>query len=302
MASSSEFVIQRAHATRSAQAEIAGVWVWDEKTLAVWDTEIAAVHTQDDVVADAEADKNGLAGELEVLFGTLHDNTVKGLNIAKAKYRNEPAKLHLFKNVTANANSRAGQLEEAQQFEAAWRDADAAWLPVAGMTLAGFKTARLACDAKLEDYNDAKANHRGEAGKFNEMIGALEDACIGWYKAATAVFPEGTAEGDMIRGTVPTTYNPPSLPLPGKAEIFIDSTDPATYTIVLSVEGVVEVDNFDVFERLVGAAAFVKVGDAVAAGPFVRTGLAAGDYELKAVARNATGLGPESDVATVAIA
>jgi len=38
----------------------------------------------------------------------------------------------------------------------------------------------------------------------------LEDLNEAWYAEATKVFPAGTAEGDMIRSTVPTTYTPPA--------------------------------------------------------------------------------------------
>jgi hypothetical protein len=300
MASSIEFIFQRAHATGSAQADIEGTWVWDEKTVAGWDTDIAAAHTQEEVVADAGAAKDGLAGELAVLLDALHDETVKGLSIAKAKYRNDPGKLHLFKNLSANANSRAGQLEEALEFESAWQAADAAWLPVAGMTLAGFKTARLACETKLEDYTDSKANWRGEAEKFNVMMGTLEDACIGWYKAATAVFPEGTAEGDMIRGTVPTTYTPPpDLPLPEQAEVTLvdvvgsDGMEIA-YTATYAA-------SFDIFLQSLANPAFVLVAANRTETGFVFTGLVAGDYQTKVVPKNATGAGPESGVASFSI-
>ncbi len=44
------------------------------------------------------------------------------------------------------------------------------------------------------------------------MALVMEDRNEAWYAAATRVYPAGTAEGDMIRGTVPTTYNPPPPP------------------------------------------------------------------------------------------
>ncbi len=40
----------------------------------------------------------------------------------------------------------------------------------------------------------------------------MEDRNEAWYAAATRVYPAGTPEGDMIRGTVPTTRNPPPAP------------------------------------------------------------------------------------------
>src|SRR4051812_41192758 len=69
----------------------------------------------------------------------------------------------------------------------------------------------------MEDYARAKASWRVEAEGFNELAEELDLDCIGWYAAATQVFKEGTPEGDMIRGTVPTTTD--FTPLPDKAQI-----------------------------------------------------------------------------------
>lgn len=35
---------------------------------------------------------------------------------------------------------------------------------------------------------------------------------VAWYADATRVFADGTPEGDMIRGTIPTTYDPAPPP------------------------------------------------------------------------------------------
>ena len=48
------------------------------------------------------------------------------------------------------------------------------------------------------------------------MAAELEQVNEAWYVDATVVFATGTPEGDMIRGTVPTTYNPPA-PKPSTA-------------------------------------------------------------------------------------
>ncbi len=51
----------------------------------------------------------------------------------------------------------------------------------------------------------------GERIEFikNRAVKTLSEA---WYADATRVFPAGTPEGDMIRSTVPTTYNGPGNP------------------------------------------------------------------------------------------
>ncbi len=47
---------------------------------------------------------------------------------------------------------------------------------------------------------------------LNQLAAGLEEINVAWYADATRVFPEGTAEGEMIRGTIPTTYDPPAAP------------------------------------------------------------------------------------------
>ncbi|MCX6878737.1 MAG: RHS repeat-associated core domain-containing protein [Verrucomicrobia bacterium] len=42
-----------------------------------------------------------------------------------------------------------------------------------------------------------------------DLAAAMADVSQAWYAVACRVFPAGTAEGDMIRGTIPTTYAPP---------------------------------------------------------------------------------------------
>ena len=58
------------------------------------------------------------------------------------------------------------------------------------------------------NYKESGTKARRAAGDFNTLIGRLEDECIQWYAEATAVFPEGTTNGDLIRGQIPTSYSP----------------------------------------------------------------------------------------------
>ena len=47
-----------------------------------------------------------------------------------------------------------------------------------------------------------------EIERLSHLAAELEDVNEAWYANATSVFPTGTPEGDMIRGTIPTTYVP----------------------------------------------------------------------------------------------
>lgn len=140
----------------------------------------------------------------------LHGRTVQGVGMSKNKHRDNPAKLAVLGNLTARGTSRKETLAEALAWESAWSQADAAWSPLPANTLAAFKTLRNQCEEGLQTaYTNAHSAWREETGKLGGLVRAMEDLNQAWYADATQVFPAGTAEGDMIRGTIPTTYNPP---------------------------------------------------------------------------------------------
>jgi len=134
------------------------------------------------------------------------------VSVAKSVWTSEAGKFARVENLTAGAQSREGILTEALEWESAWEAADPSFTPATGDTLAAFKTQREGSLTTLRAYQDARSDERAAAGDLRELGEALDDACVAWYLAATAVFPEGTAEGDMIRGTIPTTYSPPPAP------------------------------------------------------------------------------------------
>ena len=61
-----------------------------------------------------------------------------------------------------------------------------------------------------QDYKDKLSTWREQSGILAQLARALEDTNEAWYADALNVFPASTAEGDMIRGTIPTTYVPPA--------------------------------------------------------------------------------------------
>lgn len=297
MNNSIEFILTRAQASRAAQNEVAAVWLWEEKTVAAWDTDIDGLITQQEATADAEAQMEAKRGELDAKLDELHTKTMQGLNIAKTKYRNNPAKLPVIKNLSAKANSRTGTLQEALDWESAWEKLDAAWLPLTGLTLASFKTLRTGCITLQEQYANERAAWRSDAEQLNELAAVLDDVNVGWYNAATHVFPEGTSEGDMIRGTVPTTYEP--LEFPSKAVITL-AESPETGVASITYESD-HATTFDVFHKGPGEAVFAKILSDVAETQFTSDLLPLGNHDFKVVGKNSRGDGPESDVSTVAV-
>ena len=125
----------------------------------------------------------------------------------------------------------------------------------------------------------------------------LHDELIAWYSDATTIFPEGTAHGNMIRATVPTTYQPSALP------------EQAVITEALSNQpGVVHLSysapnatRYTVLHRGPSDAVFstVQTGEAIS---FDAVNVVVGQHQYKVFGSNSRGNGPESAVATVAVA
>ncbi len=297
MSLSKDSIIERARATRSAQLVIAALWVWEEQSVAQWTSDTTTFHAQQEIVAQANAAKNARAGTLEVELETLHQETMMILNLAKAKYRNNPLLLPSFKWLTANSNSRRGILDEALELESAWEKVDLLWSPLTGITFASFKASRLAVQALLELHSSLRAAWRAEAEKLNLMLAHLDDVSVAWYRAATAVFRPGTSEGDMIRGTIPTSSNP--TPLPGQAVIAI-AQSPESGIVSLSYEAD-HATSFAIFHKAPGAAEFVQIEEDVTELEFLHRNAPPGLNQYKVVGNNSTGSGAESETVTVMV-
>lgn len=221
MANSIEFVKDRAGKTISAAKQVAPVWTWDEKSAAEMELQLAGitgnknatppVEGQEALTSAAEQVMLTARGDWDAALDKLHRWTVQGVNMAKTKFRNDPARASQLENLTARGGSRSATLDEALAWESAWSSVDAAWAPLPGLTLASFSALRKSANEGLQSgYSDARATWREAAEKLGELAAAMEDVNEAWYANATRVFPEGTVEGDMIRGTIPTTYSPPA--------------------------------------------------------------------------------------------
>jgi hypothetical protein len=219
MAQSIDFIKDRAAKTISAAKQLAVKWTWEEQTSDQMQAALTAIVGdgdatppiigQEEVASQAEQAMFAARGAWDSNLDDLHNRTVQGVAMAKNRNRKNPANLAVLAGLTARGTSRAETLSEALAWESAWTKIDAAWVPVAGNTLAAFKTLRQQCAEDLQQaYADTQADYRQEAEKLADMADNLEQSNQAWYADATVVFPAGTPDGDMIRSTVPTTYNP----------------------------------------------------------------------------------------------
>lgn len=216
MGESIDFIKDRRVKTISAALTFADAWVWEEMDIPDMQGELAALAGdanttgQEEIVADAEAAMLAARGAWDTQLDVLHRRTVQGTGMARQKFRDDPTKLPSLALLSARGTSRSEIIREALEWESVWEKIAPAWAPLPANTLAAFKTLRTACTEALQkDYSDKRAVWRDEAEKLAQRGLAMEDRNEAWYAAATIVYPAGTAEGDMIRGTVPTTYHPP---------------------------------------------------------------------------------------------
>ena len=219
MASSAAFIETRLQATRDGQVEIGGVYVWEEMTVAQWIARALDFTAKQAAAALQEGVMLNQRATFEASIVQLHELTVTGLKMARVKWRNDAARKAILSTLHAEGNSRDEVEREAQAWAGVWVSFDAVWVPTPGNTLAAFNTLLTAC---LTQENAFKLEHtewRERAEEFNVFAAASEELCVAWYAAVTTVFPEGTPQGDMIRSTVPTTYNPPPAGAPNPLEL-----------------------------------------------------------------------------------
>ena len=284
------FVMERATKSRSVMNQLLPEWQWPEKTPDEFGDGLTALLGQQEALTEREAAARGANAAYQADLDWLHDNTVVGLRLARVKYRHDPVKLARFRNLTADGRSRELVYTEALNLESAWKNADPAWVPVDGLTLAAFKLKRQGVPTEQEALADADGAESEERARLNQQADDLHALLIAWYEEATAVFPAGTVKGELIRAQVPTTYVP-QLP-PGQAEISMAVSDgPGKAHLHYDAE---RASSFDVLAKGPGQTQFAKVvaGTTVTIQEF--TNLAAGEWTYVVVPFNSAGPGPAS--------
>ena len=236
ISTSIEFVKDRTAKTAAVQATLAalptGAWVWPLKTVAAWtadDEQLdgAKPGTVAQVAKAAGLEKQQAFSVLDTRYTTLHTRTLQAVGVMRSRALADASLRPVVDELSARGDSNRAIEEEGEELLAAWSLEfgenfvpapdntyvklkelfEGAAAPVAVPTLRKLKT----------DYKEARARGRRAEGVYNVLISRLEDECVQWYAEATAVFPEGTTNGDLIRGQIPTSYNPPTPAPAGSA-------------------------------------------------------------------------------------
>jgi hypothetical protein len=211
-----EASILRGQATRDAQTAIAATWVFEEKTVVQWDDTLTAIDAKKVATSDLEGDMLAKRASYQNTIVLLHERTVEGLGLARVKWRKDEAKKAILSTLSASGGGRETVQEQAQAWESVWEKFDATWNPSPTNTIAAFRTLITDSNTQEDLYKKAHTAWRKSAEELQVQADALWDDCVAWYEAATLLFKEGTAIGDMIRGTIPTS---PTTPEPTPVEI-----------------------------------------------------------------------------------
>ncbi len=229
MKTDNQFSVDRAIKTISAARQVDTKWSWPDATPDQMQTQLETITGnssstppvvgQEEIADQAHRTRDGAYGTWRAQLNALHQFTVQGLNMAKNKFRNDPASLAVLAGLRATGKTTEKILTEALAWESAWNQLAPTWSPTPANTLAALKTLRKQCAEDLQTtFTNADSASHEQSAKLDQMCSGLEAVNVAWYADATRIFPVGTAEGDMIRSTVPTTYTPStSTPPPAPA-------------------------------------------------------------------------------------
>jgi len=115
------FVKARLRATESFQRTVAAIWVWAEKTLAQWAADLVAFPAKELLLKGFLQDLAVKRGSVDARLEHLHNLTVLGLQMARAKYRRNPAILASLKGLDSTDSGRQDIIDDATAWHLAWQ-------------------------------------------------------------------------------------------------------------------------------------------------------------------------------------
>ena len=209
MKAANPLIITRAKTTRHAQENLKSVWVWNERTLDQWDSEIADLQRIQEVCSSARFARNSARAALDAGLQEMRRRAMQFLAMAKFHFRNEPSIFEAINRLSTRSGGRRAIFQKAMDLESAWQKADPEWAPTEVNTFASFQALRKQCMELDAAFLAANSTLRTQSEILNRKAAAMNEANIAWFAAATRIFPSGTAEGDMIRRSIPTLYATP---------------------------------------------------------------------------------------------
>jgi hypothetical protein len=230
-----DFVTLRTEKTSALVTTLAALpqpWVSSTKSAAAWVADVeqldgAKPGTLAQIATAATTDKAIRVSAMEARYGIIHARTLQAVGVMRSRALADSTLRPVVDELSARGDSRPAIEDEGEELLAAWsQEFGEDFIPGDGNTYSAFAelfegNANVPSLRKLKsDHKESTAKARRAAGNFNALINRLEDECVQWYAEATAVFPEGTTHGDLIRGQIPTSYHPVSpapVPVPTPA-------------------------------------------------------------------------------------
>ena len=205
-------IINRTAYSIACQTQIAAEWVWQEKSVAVWQAELDAVQEMGTglqaILTARDAEMNGAESHLGAQLQQLHDDTVAGLGVARIRWRQHPERGIAFRQLSGLGRTPEQTLAEAEMWELAWEEFEPGFVPMDGLTLAVFASRRTAAMAAMRAVRRARLRRALDAGNLAVAMVNLEDTAQAWYAEATSIFPEGSGVAAEVIRSVPTSYVP----------------------------------------------------------------------------------------------
>lgn len=287
----------RAAYSLAAATSIASVFVWHERTLLQMGDSVTLLDQ-----LDAEESARRTAWRNAAIFW---DNTLAEIKAVTAtikrqgsfRFGGDAVKKGFFARLKIDGRSREDIYQQGKQARDAWQEVDAAWKLSGDYLLSAFSSL-LASSIALDNAHGPKFTAwRKTASTLNNKARTINRDNVAWYAEATRKFKKGTAEGDMIRSTVPTTTRP-AQPV-GLAAI---SNVMVAGTAVHFDFTALHATRFTVFHKAPGSPVFLVVVTETKERSFTFHDLAPGEHEFTVAGVNAKGEGPQSVVVKVTVA
>ena len=292
-----EFIIDRALASRSAQAAVASTWVWSEKSVNDWDLDLAEMDALRSGEAVTRAELRGAAAGWDTNLDEVQTVTRAVVRLGRIRFRRNPTQLAVFESLNTDARNRDDIYTQGLAARGAWLKGDPAWAPLTDTDLNDMSDRLATCETCKKDHSAKLIAWRSAAAGLNTKTRELDADNVAWYAEATTQFAAGTTHGDMIRSGVPTTTQP-SQPV-----------GPAVLTNVMVAGGTIHFDcaaphatRFTYLHQPPGAAQFAVVFAETKTTSLTLPNQAAGTHLFKAFGSNSHGPGDDSPVVVAEVA
>jgi len=301
-----DFAKLRALRTADAQDILATLaaplvpWVSTVRTVIQWDTG----NTELDQAIIAESLKRTQLRNAAAFWQNDVDEiariTRQVAALGQTRFRNDP-RLVLFESLTTDSRARMDVYADGLAARDAWGEADATWVvklsDTENIDHGAFGSLLSACLARQATHSAKFSAWRLAASVVMTKAEKLDQDCVTWYEEATRIFKEGTAYGDMIRTSVPTTTRP------GQA------VGPAAITSVMASGGDIHLDvaaehatKYTFLHQPPGSPIFLVLVTDSPESHLTLHNQPPGVHRFKASGSNSDGDGPESAVVEVTVA